>query len=112
MCALGGAVRPGLVVLVGAVPAFVAAALVNSYRGVIPPHILVGTQTPMGGTAPLQTVVWYLRGPLAALIVTVPVLVSVVHDGTYTPLRLVGQLAAGAVGLWWAGRTAHRLSRR
>lgn len=112
VCALGGAVRPGLVVLVGAVPAFVAAALVNSYRGVIPPHILVGTQTPMGGTAPLQTVVWYLRGPLAALIVTVPVLVSVVHDGTYTPLRLVGQLAAGAVGLWWAGRTAHRLSRR
>ncbi|MFF3333696.1 hypothetical protein ACFYWX_29805 [Streptomyces sp. NPDC002888] len=111
VCASAGVARPGLAVLVGAVPAFVAAALVSSYRGVIPAHILVGTQTPMGSTAPVQTFVWYLRGPLAALIVTVPVLVSVVHDGTYSPLRLVVQLAAGAGGLWWAGRTAHRLLR-
>lgn len=60
------------------------------------------------------------RPGLAVLAAAVPAFVGaalvsscrgVVHDGTYSPLRLIGQLAAGTVGLWWAGRTAHRLLR-
>ncbi|MFD0266120.1 hypothetical protein ACFVGY_05910 [Streptomyces sp. NPDC127106] len=109
VCAVAGAASPGLAVLSAAVPSFVAAALVSSYRGVVPPHVLAGTQTPMGSTAPVQTLVWYLRGPLAALIVTTPVLVAVTRGAPYAPSHALVQVAAGAAGLWWAGRTGQRL---
>ncbi|MFJ5222098.1 DUF6297 family protein [Streptomyces sp. NPDC088400] len=107
--ALSGWGRPGLVALVAAAPALLAAALVSAYRGTVPPHILIGSHTPMGNTGPFQTLVWYVRGPLAALVLTAPVLVSVVHGGAYGAVQSLWQLLVGAVGLWWVRRTAHRL---
>ncbi|MFC9219972.1 DUF6297 family protein [Streptomyces hygroscopicus] len=107
--ALSGWWRPGLAVLIVCTPALVAAALVSSYRGAVPPHILVGAETPAGNTAALQAAVWYLRGPLAALALTAPVLVGVTQGGALDALRLLWPLLVGAAGLWWARRTAHRL---
>ncbi|MET8183970.1 DUF6297 family protein [Streptomyces sp. NPDC005336] len=107
--ALGGWWRPGLAVLIACAPALVAAALVSSYRGAVPPHILVGAETPAGNTAALQAAVWYLRGPLASLVLTAPVLVGVTQGGVLDALRLLWPPLVGAAGLWWARRTAHRL---
>jgi hypothetical protein len=50
----------------------VGAALVSAYRGDIPSSILIGVQTPIGDTGPLQVMLWYLRGPLMALVMLVP----------------------------------------
>ncbi|GAU66712.1 hypothetical protein SSP35_03_03600 [Streptomyces sp. NBRC 110611] len=111
VCLLGGWARPGTLVLIAAVPALVAAALVSAYRGSVPLSMLVGVTTPMGNTAPLQTTVWYLRGPLAALALTAPVAVGVAGGGAYGVPQLAWQLALGAGGLWWGRRTAHRLHR-
>ncbi|WP_050799952.1 DUF6297 family protein [Streptomyces himastatinicus] len=110
--ALGGWGRPGLAVLIVCAPALVAAALVSSYRGAVPPHILLGGETPMGNTGAVQAAFWYLRGPLAALVLTAPVLVAVTRSGTLHAGQLGWPLLVGAVGLWWAGRTAHRLYAR
>ncbi|MET8014426.1 hypothetical protein ABZU86_28830 [Streptomyces sp. NPDC005271] len=107
--ALGGWGRPGLAVLVTCAPALVAAALVSSYRGPLPLHILVGAETPAGNTAALQAAAWYLRGPLAVLVLTAPVLVYVTRAGALGVAGLLWPLLVGAAGLWWARRTAHRL---
>ncbi|MGW2325562.1 DUF6297 family protein [Streptomyces sp. NPDC001700] len=107
--ALGGWYRPGLVLLVVCAPALVAAALVSSYRGTVPLHILIGSETPMGNTGAMQAAVWYLRGPLAALVLTAPVLVRTTHSGALHPLQLGWPLLVAAAGVWWVRRTAHRL---
>ncbi|WP_372408756.1 hypothetical protein [Streptomyces luteireticuli] len=100
---------PGDAVLIAAVPAMVGAALVSSYRGAVPAHVMIGTETPMGNTAAIQTAVWYTRGPLAALVLSVPVLLAVAHGDRIGAGHLVWLLALGAAGLWWARRTAGRL---
>ncbi|WP_159073541.1 DUF6297 family protein [Streptomyces sp. RTd22] len=110
--ALCGWGRPGLAVLTACAPALVSAALVNSYRGAVPLHILFGAETPMGNTGAMQAALWYLRGPLAALVLTVPVLVAVTRSGTLEPGHLGWPLLVAAAGLWWAGRTAHQLYAR
>ncbi|WP_405980054.1 hypothetical protein [Streptomyces sp. NBC_00158] len=104
-----GGWAPGGAVLLAAVPAMVGAALVSSYRGPVPTHLLVGTETPMGNTAALQTGLWYARGPLAALALSAPVLVAAERAGGLGPGHLAWLLPAGAATLWWARRTAHRL---
>ncbi|MEU0838132.1 DUF6297 family protein [Streptomyces sp. NPDC005962] len=109
---LGGRGRPGLVVLVACAPALVAAALVSSYRGAVPPHILLGAETPAGNTGAVQAAAWYLRGPLAALVLTAPALVSATRSGALHAGQLGWPLLVGAAGLWWAGRTAHGLYAR
>ncbi|MFI0818933.1 DUF6297 family protein [Streptomyces sp. NPDC021098] len=110
--ALGGWGRPGLAVLIACAPALVSAALVSSYRGAVPPHILLGAEAPMGNTGALQAAVWYLRGPLAALALTAPVLVAVTRSGDLHAAQLGWLLLVGAAGLRWAGTSAHRLYTR
>ncbi|MGE7385933.1 hypothetical protein ACQKM2_10715 [Streptomyces sp. NPDC004126] len=106
---LTGRGTPSLAVLVAAVPAMVAAALVSSYRGTVPTHLLVGAETPMGNTAALQTGLWYARGPLAALVLSAPVLVTADRAQQAGAGHLGWLLLVGAAGMWWARRTAHRL---
>jgi hypothetical protein len=50
----------------------VGAALVSAYRGDIPSSILIGVSTPIGDTGPPQVILWYLRGPLMALVMLIP----------------------------------------
>ncbi|MFF0739479.1 DUF6297 family protein [Streptomyces sp. NPDC004111] len=109
VCVLTGHRTPGLAALVGSVPAMTAAALVSSYRGIMPVHVLIGTHTPMGSTGPWQAALWYARGPLAALLLTAPVLITAIGRGAYGPVHLLCQLLTAAAGLWWTRRTAHRL---
>ncbi|MEU8870355.1 hypothetical protein AB0D24_04170 [Streptomyces javensis] len=97
--------------LTAAVPALVAAALVSSYRGVMPTHVLIGTMTPLGNTGPWQALLWHLRGPLTVLSLTAPVLIQVTHRGSYPPLLLLWQLLLAVAAMWWARRTARRLQR-
>ncbi|MFE9217167.1 DUF6297 family protein [Streptomyces lavendulae] len=106
---LTGRWTPGAAVLLAAVPALVAAALVSSYRGAVPGHLLIGTDTPMGNTAALQTGLWYARGPLAAIVLSAPVLVAVQRHHQLAAGHVVWLLAVGAAGMWWARSTAHRL---
>ncbi|GAA4674839.1 hypothetical protein [Streptomyces youssoufiensis] len=115
LCALAGRWQPGLALLVAAVPAYVAAALVSAYRGPVPPHVLIGVETPMGNTGGPQAVAWYLRGPLVLLGATIPVLVATARASGFTPLAFALALlwlwGAGAAGLWWAWRTGRRVLR-
>ncbi|HWM39090.1 MAG TPA: DUF6297 family protein [Streptomyces sp.] len=94
--------HPGLLVLLLSVPAMVGAALVSAYRGSMPPHVALGVETPFGNTAPLQMTAWYLRGPLGALLATVPVLVFTADRGASGAGGTAWLLAVGAVQLLWA----------
>lgn len=115
LCPLASQRQPGLALLVAAVPAYVAAALVSAYRGPVPPHVLIGVETPMGNTGGPQAVAWYLRGPLVLLGATTPVLAATARASGHAPPTLApalsGLLAAGAAGLWWAWRRGRRVLR-
>ncbi|MHC5903557.1 DUF6297 family protein [Streptomyces sp. S6] len=109
-CAAVGRWTPALTTLPTAVPASVGAALVGAYRGPVPFHLLVGTETAMGSTAPIQTAVWYLRGLLALLALTAPVAVTAASTGTCGPQGTAWLLMTGAASLLWSRRTARRLN--
>ncbi|MGW1138982.1 DUF6297 family protein [Streptomyces zhihengii] len=109
VCAVVGRWTPGLAPVAAAVPAAVGAALVGAYRGPVPFHLLLGAQTPMGDTAPVQTAVWYLRGLLALMAVAVPVVGDALAAGGAGPSGAGWLLVCGAGGLFWAHRTARRL---
>ncbi|MFE4973321.1 hypothetical protein ACFRAR_14545 [Kitasatospora sp. NPDC056651] len=109
VCALVGGETAGLLPLLASVPALVAAALVSSYRGVMPMHLTIGVNTPMGNTGPWQAAVWYLRGPLAAVALLFPVALSAARGHAYGPAQLAWALAVAAAGLWWVRHTARRL---
>ncbi|MEU6893024.1 hypothetical protein ABZ934_14720 [Streptomyces sp. NPDC046557] len=100
---------PGGAVLPAVVPAMVGAALVSSYRGTVPGHLLIGADTPMGNTAALQTGLWYARGPLVAIVLSAPVLVAVERHHQLGAGHVVWLLVVGAAAMWWARYTAHRL---
>ncbi|GHF28675.1 hypothetical protein GCM10010218_07270 [Streptomyces mashuensis] len=102
---------PAAAALLATAPALVGAALVGAYRGSVPTSVLVGVQTAMGNTGPVQTVVWYVRGPLVALLLTGPAVARTLCGGTYGPWHLAWQLLLGAGCLEWARRTARRLHR-
>ncbi|MET8682317.1 hypothetical protein ABZW18_33335 [Streptomyces sp. NPDC004647] len=104
--ALAGVWHPGLLVLLLCVPTMVGAALVSAYRGSMPPHVAIGVETPFGNTAPLQMTAWYLRGPLGALMLTVPVLVLTADRGALGAGGAAWLLAVGAVQLLWARHAA------
>lgn len=106
VCAAAGAWHPVLLLPPCAVPALVGAALVSSYRGAMPVHLAVGADTPFGNTAPLQMAVWYLRGPLSALALTVPALVLALGGDGPGPGHALWLLASGAVQLVWARAAA------
>ncbi|WP_030903382.1 hypothetical protein [Streptomyces sp. NRRL F-5126] len=110
VCALSAASAGLLIPLVASVPALVAAALVSSYRGVMPTHLTIGVDTPMGNTGPWQTAAWYARGPLAAIALLSPVCEVAAQGHAYAVPQLLWQLALAACGAWWVRRTAHRLT--
>ncbi|MER0244948.1 hypothetical protein AAHZ94_23740 [Streptomyces sp. HSW2009] len=128
VCAATGHWHPALALLTAATPAYAAAALVSAYRGALPTHVLLGTETPMGNTGGLQAALWYVRGPLALLALTTPALLvaasaeghgrgagqgsgqgsgrSLVAGGGFAVWAvLVGWvLGVGVAGAWWVRR--------
>ncbi|MBW1602651.1 hypothetical protein JJV70_11135 [Streptomyces sp. JJ66] len=106
--ALTGAGHPGWPVLFLAAPTMVGAALVSAYRGSMPAHVALGVETPFGNTAPFQMAVWYLRGPLAALLLTAPPLLVAAPTGLLAMPWTPGLLGAAVLHLLWAHHTARR----
>ena len=101
--ALWGSVPGGALLLAG-VPTFVVAALITAYRGDVPPHMLIGTDTAMGNTSALNVLMWRGRGPLVVI-------------GFAAPAYLMPSATAMALGWlalvtvasgWWAYRVAAR----
>lgn len=106
-CAATGHGHPTTLALLAAVPSCVAAALVSAYRGGMPAHHLIGTETGFGNTAALNVLLWHSRGPLTLLSLTAPAYLL--------PLAwslALGWLGATALGLlWWARKRAGAASR-
>ncbi|MFJ2745189.1 DUF6297 family protein [Streptomyces sp. NPDC087440] len=100
---------PGHFALLGSVPVLVGGALVSAYRGAMPVEVLIGGETPMGNTGPLQAVLWYGRGVVGAVALAAPCLLLTVRQGTVGVAHLACLLLAGAVMLGWSRRTARRL---
>ncbi|MES4907766.1 DUF6297 family protein [Streptomyces sp. NPDC000395] len=109
VCVVGGWWTPALAAVPVAAPASVGAALVGAYRGPVPFHLLVGAETPMGNTGPIQTAVWYLRGLLALMMLTGPPVAAAAADGACGPQGAAWLLLVSVAGLLWARRTARRL---
>ena len=106
-CAVIGHGHPATLALLAAVPSCVAAALVSAYRGSMPAHQLIGTETGFGNTAALNVTLWHSRGPLTLLSLTAPVYLLPLA----WPLVL-GWLGVTALGLlWWARKRAGAPSR-
>lgn len=91
-------------------PALIAAALVSANKGTLPLSLLIGAETAFGNTAPAQVLLWYVRAPLAACVLLVPV-VTVMASGGVRPLPCVLAAMAGGLGLSWAWGRARRLYR-
>lgn len=114
---LGGAVAwvagawvDALVLLPLMVPALVGAALVSAYRGPVPPHLMLGSMTPLGDTGPLGALLWQVRGPAVAL----GCLAALDGPARGTDPDVVGllwPLVVGAATIWWAGVTARKTVR-
>ncbi|GAA3487247.1 DUF6297 family protein [Streptomyces cremeus] len=100
---------PGHAALLGAVPALVGGALVSAYRGAVPVEVLLGGETPLGNSGPVQAVLWYGRGAVCAVASTAPLLLLTVRQHTLAPTPLALLLLAGAVMLRWGGAVAGRL---
>ncbi|MFD7511068.1 hypothetical protein ACFV5N_17295 [Streptomyces sp. NPDC059853] len=96
---LVAALAPGGVLLAATAPALVGAALVSSYRGQVPPHVMVGVETPAGNTGPFQTALWHVRGPL----VTLALLAPAPGMPLWAALPWALAVAAGTAG--WVRRT-------
>ncbi len=101
--ALAGGLGPSL--LLAGVPALVGAALVSAYRGVMPGDLLLGHETPMGNTGPIQAVLWHVRGPMVVLAALVAAHLRA-PDGPWSGLAVLWVLGTGASALAWAHRTA------
>ncbi len=106
----GRAVLPGLLLVV-ATPALVGGALVGAYRGQVPVGLLVGVDSPVGNTGPVQVVFWYLRGLLAAVVPVVPAVVVPLLRGSDGGVALVGELLLAVVLLSWARSRATSLAK-
>jgi hypothetical protein len=109
---LGGPARAALVP--AAVPALVAAGLVNACRGASKLHLLMApSQSPAGGTGPVQFLIWYLAGPLTALaLLAVPFMLAL-HAGT-PAAAVAAALTSAAVTcglLCWMYARARALTR-
>ncbi|MDT0267050.1 DUF6297 family protein [Streptomyces sp. DSM 44915] len=95
----------GRLVLAGAwAPALVGAALVSAHRGTMPPATLLGVETPLGDTGPVQALFWLARAPL----VTLPALAAGQLAAGSPPFAASWALAVGGAALAWARRTAGR----
>ncbi|NJP69031.1 hypothetical protein HCJ92_22790, partial [Streptomyces sp. ventii] len=92
------------------VPALVGAAVVSAYRGVVPPHLMIGSSTPAGDTGPFGALLWQVRGPLVGLLAVVAV-AAPLRGATGGVASAAGTLLVGAGMLWWAAATARRTAR-
>lgn len=110
VAATGARLLPVAGVALG-LPAVVGAALVAACRGPLPSSAFLGSETAMGNTALVSIAFWYLRAPLAGLVVAVPpVLLAAAGSLNAT---LVGYVVAGTGALWWwAHHAARRLYQR
>ncbi|SOD63820.1 hypothetical protein SAMN06297387_112180 [Streptomyces zhaozhouensis] len=86
------------------VPALLGAASVSARRGAMPASVLLGTQTPLGDTGPIQAAFWLARAPLLVLPALVPTLLS----GVSTAPAVAWSLAVGAAALTWTRASASR----
>ncbi|MCK1795684.1 DUF6297 family protein [Streptomyces sp. XM4193] len=95
--------HPSTLALLAAVPACTAAAVAGAYRGQMPTHLLIGTDTAMGNTGALNVLLWHCRAPLVLLLFATPA-----HPLLPHPYALLwfGALTAGL--LWWALVRARR----
>jgi len=92
-----------------AVPALVAAGLVNTCRGVSRRDLLFRpSQTPGGGAGPLLFAAWYTAGPAAAVaVLTVPFTKALTSGSASAALTaLAWSAAVTAILLWWARERA------
>ena len=81
-----------------------AAALVTAYRGDLPPHLLVGTDTGVGNTAVFNVLAWRARGPLVVLGLAAPAYLP-----SFPALVALGWFAVVTVAaFWWVRRVATR----
>ncbi|AEW99196.1 hypothetical protein [Streptantibioticus cattleyicolor] len=97
-----------------AVPALIAAALVNACRGAGRQHLLLSpAQTPTGSAGPLLYLLWYCSGPLATLAVLCVPYTLALHrpDGPAVPAACAVSLAATAGLLRWAWARARKFTR-
>jgi hypothetical protein len=108
-----------LVAAVLIVPVLVAAAMVGSYRGRVPLELLLGgADIGFGPTGPLFLMLWYLYGPLAAIVggqLILARLVQAWHErgGIVSPIlgALAASVAVSAVLYAWVGHRARKLGR-
>lgn len=101
-CAVAGQGHAAALALLGVVPSCVATALVSAYRGDMPAHHLIGTETAVGNTAALNVLLWHGRGPLTLLTLAAPAYLLPLP----WPFAL-GWLGATTLGLlWWARHRA------
>lgn len=89
-----------------ALPALVIGALAGTYRGLMPDHLSLGVETPLGNTAPLQMASWHLSGLLGALAVTWPTTADLSLGNRWVDLlwTVVGTVLLA----WWVRGRAHR----
>ncbi|MER8184356.1 hypothetical protein [Kitasatospora sp. NPDC094015] len=112
---VAGAVAAGAAVIAGsggrawlapaAVPAMVAAGLVNACRGFIRQDLMFGSaRAPGSGGGPLLFAAWYAAGPAVAVVVLTVPFTEALTDGSPTAvLKTVAlSLVTAAVLLWWA----------
>lgn len=109
---LGGPARAALVP--AAVPALLAAGLVNACRGASKLHLLMApAQSPAGGTGPVQFLIWYLAGPLTALALLAVPFTLALHAAT--PATAVAAVLTSVVVtcglLRWMYLRARKLTR-
>jgi hypothetical protein len=98
----GGSPLAALGLLGPALPALVGGGLVSAYRGDVPLGMLYsGAPSPTGDPGPLLLVLWYVRGPLAAIVLLVPFVLG------GPPLVTAGVAAAAMIG--WAVVQARRV---
>lgn len=99
--ALAGAFEPLLSLVF--LPAAAAAALAGIYRGVMPPQLMGGFDTPFGNSALIQMAVWHASGFLGLLAVVWPARSGGGAGGA------VGVLAGTVLLGWWARRRGRRI---
>ena len=91
-----------LTLLAPALPALTGGALVSAFRGQVPLALLAtGAPSPAGDPGPLLVLLWYLRGPLAAVALLLPLLIG------GQPLLSATVAAAAMIG--WATFQARRV---
>jgi hypothetical protein len=104
-------VRPALVLLLAAIPALAGAALVSAFRGEVPLSLMVtpgGATSPAGDPGPVLVLLWYVRGPLAAVLLLLPAVLGA-GPGAVPGAQVLAGAAAGAVMAAWASGRARRV---